>query len=74
MNGWKSNFGGNVSVLKIHASAAESESPIPVEVTIVRIDCLEERDLPAPLSRTRCGQEARQTVEPAPRQVALVDA
>ena len=74
MKGRKSNCGGNVSVLKIHGAGSDNERPIPVEIKVVRIGGLEERDLPARLSRTRCGQKARQTVEPAPRQVALINA
>ena len=74
MNSAKSNCRGNASVLKIHAPAVGSERPIPVEIRIVRMAYLEECDLPARLSRPLCGQKACQTVEPAPRQIALVNA
>ncbi len=77
MKGRESNCGGNggnVSVLTIHGLDQDNERPTPVEIKVVRIDGLEERDLPAPLSRPLCGQKARQTVEPAPRQIAFLNA
>jgi hypothetical protein len=67
------NCRGELSVLAIHAPAEASERPIPVEIKVVRIDGLGQSTLPARLSRPRCGQKARQTVEPAPRQIELIN-
>jgi hypothetical protein len=61
----ESNCRGNASALTVHAPAEDNESPIPVEIRIVRIDCLGQPDLPARWRRPRCGQKARQTVERA---------
>jgi len=64
----------NVNFLKIHGLDRDNERPTPVEVKVVKVDCLEKSDLPARLSRQRCGQKAHQTAAPAPRGVALVNA
>ena len=74
MNGRKSNRARSVKFLKIHGLDGNNERPTPVEIKVIKIDGLAERDLPARLSRQRCGQNARKTAAPAPRQVALVNA
>lgn len=73
MNNWESNGGGDVSMLMIHWLDQDNEKPIPVQIRIIPIAGLEERALSARSSRPRCGQEARQTFEPAPRQGLLAN-
>ena len=74
MNGQESNRFRNGNFLKVQGLDWDNERPTPVEVKVVRIDGLEKSDLPARLSRQRCGQKARKTAEPAPRNDALVSA
>jgi hypothetical protein len=78
MNGQESNHGlageNNVTILTIHGLDGNNEQPTPVEVKVIRVDCPGKSDLPARLSRQRCGQKACQTAEFAPRQIALFNA
>jgi len=74
MNGGGSNRGGQVRVLRIHATEQGNEIPVPIEIKVIRGDWLENINLPAQLGRPRCGQETRKTVAPAPRQTKLINA
>jgi hypothetical protein len=73
MNFRKPNCGGDVRVLRIHAPEQDQTSS-PVEIKFNRGHPLENNELPARLSRLRCGQETRKTVAPAPRQTELINA
>jgi hypothetical protein len=63
-----------VSVLTIHRLDQDNERPTQVEIKVLRSDGLEQSVLPARFSRLRCGQKARKTAAPAPRQAARVKA
>ena len=74
MNDYEPNRGGNACVLKIHAPEEDNEKPTAIQIKVIRTDWLRKNDLPALWSRPRCGQNTRQTVEPAPRQPQPFDA
>jgi hypothetical protein len=74
MNGQESNRFRNGNFLKVQGLDWDNERPTPVEVKVVRVDGLEKIDLPARLSRQRCGRKARKAAEPAPRHGALASA
>lgn len=63
---------GNMSRLSICMWEPKHQMPMAIEIRVVVNDAFERGHLPAQLSRPRCGQKTRETVEPAPRQFQLI--
>ena len=65
-------YGGNASRLSIYMRQSENQEPMPIKIRIAGSDAIDRDDLPASLSRPRCGQKTLETVESTPRQRQLI--